>query len=170
MYLCAADPLVTPRCRIQSSFEVLNRLGPNLKNRIYVVFVNDMGMEETGIDAGGLFKELWTSLAAIAFNPAYGFFKVRARTWWRLNAQSRVCLRPALRGGSMCGRGTVLLLECAVEDGTRVSIVSRTRAPDAVADDVTEPAVPQPARIHRCWHGRHGAVRVPGSGAGQGAV
>ncbi len=35
----------------QSAFNALNRLGPGMKNRIYVVFVNDMGMEETGIGA-----------------------------------------------------------------------------------------------------------------------
>jgi ubiquitin-protein ligase E3 C len=43
------------------------------------VFVNEMGMEEIGIDAGGLFKELWTSLAGVAFNPEYGFFKTTSQ-------------------------------------------------------------------------------------------
>jgi ubiquitin-protein ligase E3 C len=41
--------------------------------------VNEMGMEEIGIDAGGLFKELWTSLAGVAFNPEYGFFKTTSQ-------------------------------------------------------------------------------------------
>jgi hypothetical protein len=131
---------------VQSAFAALNGMGGGMRDRLYVVFVNDMGMEETGIggwsgatatlsfvvcghcrswavlvrmrgrggglpapahfpsghpclctrarvagcaampcwaDAGGLFKELWTSLSAIAFNPAYGFFKVsgKGRLW-----------------------------------------------------------------------------------------
>ena len=32
----------------------------------------------TGIDAGGLFKEFWTTLSKTVFNPEYGLFQCRA--------------------------------------------------------------------------------------------
>ena len=50
--------------------------GAALKSRLYIVFVNKSGNEESGIDAGGLFKEFWTTLSATAFSPKYGLFKV----------------------------------------------------------------------------------------------
>lgn len=69
--------IVIQRTRLfESAFESLSRLGGNWQRKLSIVFVNEMGMEEVGIDAGGLFKELWTQLSAIAFNPEYGFFKV----------------------------------------------------------------------------------------------
>ena len=39
-----------------------------------MVFVNDMGIVEEGMDAGGLFKEFLTDLIDIVFNPNYGLF------------------------------------------------------------------------------------------------
>lgn len=91
----------------EMGMDTLNRLGPQLKRRvsaapwrpcprgsvvrdggadpsaaaargqIQVEFVDQFGSPEAGIDAGGLFKEFWTSLSAIAFDPSYGLFKVR---------------------------------------------------------------------------------------------
>jgi ubiquitin-protein ligase E3 C len=46
----------------------------NLKEQIYVVFVNDFGVQEEGVDASGLFKEFLTSLITEVFNPNYGLF------------------------------------------------------------------------------------------------
>jgi len=48
-------------------------------------------LQESGIDAGGLFKELWTSLAAIVFDPAYGLFKVTDDGSIFPNPDSGVC-------------------------------------------------------------------------------
>jgi len=59
-------------------FRELSKLGPRMKQKLYVVFVNDAGSEETGIDAGGLFKEFWTTLSAVAFNTEYGLFEATA--------------------------------------------------------------------------------------------
>ena len=36
--------------------------------------MNQLGGVESGIDAGGLFKDFWTKLSAIVFNPHYGLF------------------------------------------------------------------------------------------------
>lgn len=54
----------------ETAFAALSPLrGDALRRKVYVSFVNAQGMDEAGIDAGGLFKELWTSLAAVAFDP-----------------------------------------------------------------------------------------------------
>lgn len=45
-----------------------------LKARIKVTFVNEQGLEEAGIDGGGVFKEFVDQLTKNAFSPEYGFF------------------------------------------------------------------------------------------------
>lgn len=39
-------------------------------------YLNEAGTRESGVDAGGLFKEFWTDLCAVAFNPNYALFRV----------------------------------------------------------------------------------------------
>ena len=46
----------------------------DLKGRIAIKFVNELGNIEEGQDAGGLFKEFLTQLIQIVFNPDYGLF------------------------------------------------------------------------------------------------
>ncbi|KAH9085410.1 hypothetical protein Ae201684P_005118 [Aphanomyces euteiches] len=53
----------------------LNTLRKDLKRKIQVHFINEAGVEEVGIDAGGLFKEFWTELSQLAFDPHYGLFQ-----------------------------------------------------------------------------------------------
>ena len=61
----------------ETAYAALSALrGPALRQRISVVFTNAAGTEESGIDAGGLFKDLWITLAETAFDPAYGLFAV----------------------------------------------------------------------------------------------
>lgn len=45
-----------------------------LKSRIQISFVTDQGLEEAGIDGGGLFKEFIDSLIKEAFAPETGLF------------------------------------------------------------------------------------------------
>eukprot|EP00554_Chaetoceros_debilis_P010606 CAMPEP_0194108264 /NCGR_PEP_ID=MMETSP0150-20130528/8003_1 /TAXON_ID=122233 /ORGANISM="Chaetoceros debilis, Strain MM31A-1" /LENGTH=932 /DNA_ID=CAMNT_0038796929 /DNA_START=1307 /DNA_END=4105 /DNA_ORIENTATION=+ len=52
----------------------LNKLGANLRRRIIVQYVNAAGSTESGLDAGGLFKEFWTDLCAQSFNPNWALF------------------------------------------------------------------------------------------------
>ncbi|RKO96989.1 hypothetical protein CXG81DRAFT_13056 [Caulochytrium protostelioides] len=49
-----------------------------LKRRIVIEFIDQFGLEEAGIDAGGVFKEFLTSLVAEAFQPNAGLFKATA--------------------------------------------------------------------------------------------
>ncbi|EED96465.1 hypothetical protein THAPSDRAFT_268040 [Thalassiosira pseudonana CCMP1335] len=54
----------------------LNNLGRNMRQRIVVNYLSQAGTKETGVDVGGLFKEFWTDLSNMAFDPQYALFKV----------------------------------------------------------------------------------------------
>ena len=54
----------------------LNNLGRNMRRRIVVQYTNEVGSIETGVDVGGIFKEFWTDLSTLAFNPNYALFRV----------------------------------------------------------------------------------------------
>lgn len=48
--------------------------GSALKGRIQVTFTNQHGVEEAGIDGGGVFKEYMDLLTKRAFDPQYALF------------------------------------------------------------------------------------------------
>ncbi|KAF9125060.1 hypothetical protein BGW39_007686 [Mortierella sp. 14UC] len=58
----------------EDGYEHLNHLGPKLKGRIAITFIDQYGMAEAGIDGGGVFKEFLTSLVLQAFDTNYGLF------------------------------------------------------------------------------------------------
>jgi ubiquitin-protein ligase E3 C len=59
----------------ETAFAALKDIkGADLKRKLYVTFVNEAGMAESGVDAGGLFKELWTELCRVCFHPEYGLW------------------------------------------------------------------------------------------------
>eukprot|EP00470_Lotharella_oceanica_P016778 CAMPEP_0170193562 /NCGR_PEP_ID=MMETSP0040_2-20121228/57116_1 /TAXON_ID=641309 /ORGANISM="Lotharella oceanica, Strain CCMP622" /LENGTH=370 /DNA_ID=CAMNT_0010442227 /DNA_START=415 /DNA_END=1527 /DNA_ORIENTATION=+ len=60
---------------LTDGFESLTKIGPSIKGRIQVQFINEHGIQETGIDGGGLFKEFVTELLRDAFDPQLGLFK-----------------------------------------------------------------------------------------------
>lgn len=49
---------------------------PNLRRKIRVSFINAVGLDEAGIDGGGLFREFMNELLKSAFNPIRGLFKL----------------------------------------------------------------------------------------------
>ena len=61
---------------LEDGLATMNNLGSNMRERISVHYVSETGHKETGIDAGGLFKDFWTDLCAIAFDPNYALFAV----------------------------------------------------------------------------------------------
>jgi ubiquitin-protein ligase E3 C len=70
-------PVRITRGRIlEDGLATMNNLGSNMRRRIAVQYVNEAGTRESGIDAGGLFKEFWTDLSAVAFNQNYALFQV----------------------------------------------------------------------------------------------
>ncbi|GAA5985710.1 hypothetical protein JCM10908_007082 [Rhodotorula pacifica] len=58
----------------EDAYTHLNGLGSELKKRIEIVFIDEHGMEESGIDGGGLFKELLTSLSKEVFDTNRGLW------------------------------------------------------------------------------------------------
>ncbi|KAF9567255.1 hypothetical protein EC968_003459 [Mortierella alpina] len=58
----------------EDGYEQLNHLGPKLKGRIAISFIDQYGIPEAGIDGGGVFKEFLTSLVLQAFDTNYGLF------------------------------------------------------------------------------------------------
>lgn len=62
----------------QDGFDKLNSLGPQLKHRFLIQFIDQWGMEESGIDGGGLFKEFLTSLVKEAFDTDRGLWNTTA--------------------------------------------------------------------------------------------
>jgi ubiquitin-protein ligase E3 C len=62
----------------QDGFDKLNGLGSQLKHRFLIQFIDQWGMEESGIDGGGLFKEFLTSLVKEAFDTDRGLWSATA--------------------------------------------------------------------------------------------
>lgn len=58
---------------VEDAYE--NLKGKSLSGRLQVQFVNDHGLDEAGIDGGGLFKEFITLFSQQAFDPAKGLFE-----------------------------------------------------------------------------------------------
>ena len=59
----------------EDSFDKLSKSNePNLKIKMRVQLVNAVGLDEAGIDGGGLFREFLSQLLKSAFDPNRGFF------------------------------------------------------------------------------------------------
>ena len=63
---------------------------PNLKKKIQVQLVNFAGLDEAGIDGGGLFREFVAELLKTAFNPNRGFFRYTTDKLLYPNPQSKL--------------------------------------------------------------------------------
>lgn len=61
----------------KDGYDQLRRLPVNsIKGVIRVKFVNDLGVDEAGIDQDGVFKEFLEEIIKKVFNPALNLFKV----------------------------------------------------------------------------------------------
>ena len=70
-------PIRITRNRIlEDGLLTMNNLGSDMRQRLSIQYYNEAGVRESGIDAGGLFKEFWSDLSAIAFDPNYALFRV----------------------------------------------------------------------------------------------
>lgn len=50
----------------------------DMKHRVRIQFINNVGLEEAGIDGGGIFKEFINEVIKTAFDPNRGFFLLTA--------------------------------------------------------------------------------------------
>lgn len=71
--------LHSPALCPQDGYEQLRQLSQNaMKGVIRVKFVNDLGVDEAGIDQDGVFKEFLEEIIKKVFDPALNLFKVPA--------------------------------------------------------------------------------------------
>eukprot|EP00929_Paragymnodinium_shiwhaense_P036639 TRINITY_DN19605_c0_g1_i3.p1 TRINITY_DN19605_c0_g1~~TRINITY_DN19605_c0_g1_i3.p1 ORF type:complete len:776 (-),score=174.36 TRINITY_DN19605_c0_g1_i3:76-2403(-) len=76
---------------LEDGFEQLMRSRPSeLRMRHSVIYTNEHGLSEAGMDLGGLFKDFWTDLSAQAFNPGYGLFNTTSEQLLYPNPNSRI--------------------------------------------------------------------------------
>jgi len=61
---------------IVNFFMFSSYLEPNLRRKIRVSFINAVGLDEAGVDGGGLFREFMNELLKSSFNPIRGLFKL----------------------------------------------------------------------------------------------
>jgi len=76
----------------EDAFKQLKDKGQDLKNRVQIVFYNDYGLEEAGIDGGGVFKEFLTQFMQQAFDVGTGL--------WKLTDNQDLYPNPNKRAGS----------------------------------------------------------------------
>ncbi|KAJ8435762.1 hypothetical protein Cgig2_003184 [Carnegiea gigantea] len=64
---------------LEDAFNQLSTLSEDdLRGPIRVTFVNELGVEEAGIDGGGIFKDFMENITRAAFDIQYGLFKETA--------------------------------------------------------------------------------------------
>ncbi|KAL9240764.1 hypothetical protein vseg_014947 [Gypsophila vaccaria] len=64
---------------LEDAFTQLSTLSEeDLRGSIRVTFVNELGVEEAGIDGGGIFKDFMENITRAAFDIQYGLFKETA--------------------------------------------------------------------------------------------
>lgn len=96
-------PVFITRGRLlEDGLATMNNLGSRMRQRISVQYVNEAGTREAGVDAGGLFKEFWTDLCAIAFDLNYALFRITEGT---------NCLYPNPSSGAAHGSDHIQLFE-----------------------------------------------------------
>lgn len=63
----------------EDAFEKIStKTESDLKHRVRIQFINNVGLEEAGIDGGGIFKEFINEVLKTAFDPNRGFFLMTA--------------------------------------------------------------------------------------------
>mmetsp|Transcript_19502 Transcript_19502/g.32480 ORF Transcript_19502/g.32480 Transcript_19502/m.32480 type:complete len:1060 (+) Transcript_19502:112-3291(+) len=104
--LAAPGSIVTIRRDyvFEDGFAGLNHLGEKLKQVVRVQFVNKLGVEEAGVDGGGVFKEFLNTLCKTVFDSRYGLFKSTSDNLLYPNPSSGVVTDDHLRHFEFLGR------------------------------------------------------------------
>ncbi|KAK7303645.1 hypothetical protein RJT34_14556 [Clitoria ternatea] len=64
---------------LEDAYDLMSQLSEDdLRGLIRVTFVNEFGVEEAGIDGGGIFKDFMENITRAAFDVQYGLFKETA--------------------------------------------------------------------------------------------
>ncbi len=91
-------------CTLQDGFEQLNKLAERLKSRLQIRFVDQHGLEEAGIDGGGLFKEFMECLVKEGFDPNAALFKATSDNRLYPNPAAQALVPNALAYFEFLGR------------------------------------------------------------------
>jgi len=101
----------------EDSYAALANIGNKLKGRIQVTFENEHGVEEAGIDGGGVFKEFMDAITKRTFDPQYALFRVTQDQLLFPNPASYLALEDHLRHFEFAGQilGKALFEDILVE-------------------------------------------------------
>lgn len=92
----SCSPTNTASFSNKDGYDQLRRLPANsIKGVIRVKFVNDLGVDEAGIDQDGVFKEFLEEIIKKVFNPALNLFKV-SEAWGETAEWASPYLLPTL--------------------------------------------------------------------------
>ncbi|CAH3183448.1 unnamed protein product [Porites evermanni] len=102
----AIDVTVNRNYIYQDAFDQLTEdKAPNLRQKLRVRMINAQGLEEAGVDGGGIFREFLSQLLKAGFDPKIGFFKSTHERLLYPNPQVRMCRpRDYLRHYHFLGR------------------------------------------------------------------
>ncbi|EKX32006.1 hypothetical protein GUITHDRAFT_121825 [Guillardia theta CCMP2712] len=103
---------------VEDGFNKLGVLREELKGVVKVLFVNESGLDESGIDMGGLYKEFLTHFIERAFHPDYGLFKYSAERQLFPNPHSHMMVHSHLDYFAFLGR----MLGKAMYDGIQMDL------------------------------------------------
>jgi hypothetical protein len=79
----------------EDSYSQLSGRIDKLKSRIKIVMLNEQGIEEDGIDGGGLFREFMDLLAKRIFDPQYSLFVENNERFLYPNPSSKIAFTDA---------------------------------------------------------------------------
>lgn len=89
---------------VQDSFEQMNGMGQRLKERLQITFVDVHGMQEAGVDGGGLFKDLMENLVKEGFDPQLGLFLATSDNRLYPNPNAGLAMEDAIGAFEFLGR------------------------------------------------------------------
>ncbi|KAL4436604.1 hypothetical protein ABPG75_003743 [Micractinium tetrahymenae] len=82
---------------LQDAYEQLNHVGEALHGRIRIQFIDAHGLEEAGVDGGGIFKEFLEDVVKEGFDPNLGLFRATTDNRLYPNPHAQLVVGNALR-------------------------------------------------------------------------
>lgn len=101
----AIDVTVNRNYIYQDAFDQLTEdKAPNLRQKLRVRMINAQGLEEAGVDGGGIFREFLSQLLKAGFDPNIGFFKSTHERLLYPNPQAAILAKDYLKHYHFLGR------------------------------------------------------------------
>lgn len=101
----AIDVAINRNYIYQDAFDQLTEdKAPNLRQKLRVRMINAQGLEEAGVDGGGIFREFLSQLLKAGFDPNIGFFKSTHERLLYPNPQAAILAKDYLKHYHFLGR------------------------------------------------------------------